>query len=506
LPRRSDLHSLIYSGVRTDTVNPKKHYYPCTSRLRLCFRRLVPILALLMATLLLFSCKHKGPAGAGEVMYVSVPQSNLRDRVATIYNRVGSVKNGDRVIVLEHQRRFARVRTDDKQEGWIELRALVPHETYDQFEQLRQDNRSTPAQGRGVTRVELNMHVAPGRETDTLYQLAEGAKLEMLKRATATRATPEEIAARRAAQLARLAGEPVKPAPKKRSNSSATHAQPTGTQPNQSQPNQTQPNQSQPNQAQPSHAQPNQPQPDPAQGNQSQASPKSALAPKTANPAPSHASAGAPPQDSSAQPPEAQPKPMDDWWLVRDQQGHTGWVLARMVDADIPLDVVQYAEGQRIQAAFVLNTVQDQDKGKVAQYLVLMNENHDGIPYDFNQVRVFTWNLRKHRYETGYRERYIIGYLPALISTEDFGREGTMPVFTIRKQNEDGSITERKYRLIGNIVRPVLAPGEVTPPAAHSPDQPKKTARAEKKARKRAASSEKEPLRSKHGAHHGRKQ
>jgi hypothetical protein len=151
-----------------------------------------------------------------------------------------------------------------------------------------------------------------------------------------------------------------------------------------------------------------------------------------------------------------------------------------MVDLDLPLDVVQYAEGQRILAAFVLNTVQDEAKGTIPQYLVLLNENRDGIPYDFNQVRVFTWNLKKHRYETGYREHFIMGYFPATVSTENFEREGNEPVFTLREQNEDGSISPRTYRVIGNVVRQVLAPGEVLPHAAHSPDEPRKSA-AEKK-------------------------
>ncbi len=363
-------------------------------------------------------------------MYVSAPQANLRDHIATIYNRVGSVNNGERVEVLERQKRFVRVRTSQKVEGWIELRALVPHEIYDQFQQLSKDNRATPVEGHGLTRVELNMHVSPGRETDTLYQLAENSKVEVLKRATTGRATPEEIAAKRAAELARATGETAKTAPKK---SSSHKPQPAKT-------------------------------------------PAPAAAPAPA-PAPSQTPNATPPAANAEEP---KPKPMDDWWLVRDQQGRTGWVLARMVDLDIPLDVVQYAEGQRIQAAFVLNTVQDEEKGAIPQYLVLLNENKDGLPYDFNQVRVFTWNLKRHRYETGYREHYIIGYFPATVSTENFGKEGTMPVFTVRKQNVDGSITDRKYRVIGNIVRQVLNPGEQSPQAAHSPDEPKKDLQAKK--------------------------
>ena len=54
-----------------------------------------------------------------EYMYVSAIETSLRDRVATMYNKVGTVRNGERVDVLERQRRFLRVRTDAGIEGWI---------------------------------------------------------------------------------------------------------------------------------------------------------------------------------------------------------------------------------------------------------------------------------------------------------------------------------------------------------------------------------------------------
>src|SRR5215467_14833436 len=76
-----------------------------------------------------------------EVAYVSAPQATLRDQVAAIYNRVGTVKNGERVDVIDRDRRFARVRTSSGLEGWVEQRYLVDQKTFDGFEQLARENR-----------------------------------------------------------------------------------------------------------------------------------------------------------------------------------------------------------------------------------------------------------------------------------------------------------------------------------------------------------------------------
>jgi hypothetical protein len=145
---------------------------------------------------------------------------------------------------------------------------------------------------------------------------------------------------------------------------------------------------------------------------------------------------------------------MEDWWLVRDPDGHVGWVLGRLIDLDAPLEVAQYAEGQRIVACFVLNQVKDADK-QVPQYLMLLTETKDGLPFDYNQVRVFTWNVRRHRYETAYRERNLNGTLPVTISHEDFGKEGDLPTFILRIKDANGNLVERKYKMNTPIVRRV---------------------------------------------------
>ena len=300
-----------------------------------------------------------------EVNYVSAAQAGLRDQVAAVYNRVGSVKNGERVEVLEREKRFARVRTAGGIEGWIEQRYLVDQQTYDGLQKLTQENLNDPVQSPGVLRNESNLHLTPGRETEHLYQLSAGAKVSVLKRATAEKQPGA------ASVPAKVEGKPGK----------------------------------------------------------------------------------------------ASPGPvLEDWWLVRDAANRVGWVLARMVDLDVPLDIAQYAEGQRIVAFFVLNQVQDPGKEgadkKASQYLCVVTEPHDGLPYDYDQIRVFTWNVKKHRYETAYREHGLNGVLPVTVTSENFDKEGTLPVFILHVRDDSGNLSERKYKMNSPIVRRVLAPGE----------------------------------------------
>jgi uncharacterized protein YgiM (DUF1202 family) len=204
----------------------------------------------LLALAALFSACGRHRQRVLEVDYVSAPQVTLRDQLAQVYNKVGTAKNGDRVEVVDREKRFAKVRLANGVEGWVEQRYLVNQQVFDAFQKMAQESKDFPPQGTAVTRNDTNLHVEPGRDTDHLYQVSQGAKLTVMKRATVEKVLPGGI----------------KPAVAK----------------------------------------------------------------------------------------DAKP-PMEDWWLVRDAQNHAGWVLGRLIDIDVPLEVAQYAEGQRIVACFVLN-------------------------------------------------------------------------------------------------------------------------------------------------------
>src|SRR5579863_4273194 len=103
-----------------------------------------------MAAVLLLPACGRGRHRVLEVAYVSAPQAALRDQVAAIYNRVGNVKNGERVEILEREKHFARIRTSSGIEGWIEQRFLVDQKTFDTLQKLTQDNQTDPVQAPGV--------------------------------------------------------------------------------------------------------------------------------------------------------------------------------------------------------------------------------------------------------------------------------------------------------------------------------------------------------------------
>jgi len=341
---------------------------PALIRARLC------LVALFFAIVFtgLSACSG-GSGGKQDYGYVSNPAVELQDRVSGFQAKTGVVHNGEKVQILERMpnRRYVRVRSPRGEEGWMQERYLTSQRTFDQLQQMAEQFKSAPVQATAVTTGPTNLHAAPGRKTEHLYQLNEKEKVELLKRQAVDK------------------------------NAAPPSTQKSGKKD--------------------------------ADSDEEQASSKPGQAPI-----------------------------MEDWWLIRDSQKRVGWVLGRLLYLDIPIDVAQYAEGQHIIAFFVLDQVQDQDK-KVPEYLVLLTQK-EGLPYDYDQVRVFSWNLRRHRYETAFRERNLDGFLPVTLGTEKFGTEGDLRTFTLHVADQDGNLHEQKYKFNPPIVRQVLAPGEAPVP------------------------------------------
>ena len=357
-----------------------------------------------------------------EYVYVSARQVYLHDRVAAVSNRVALVSNGDALEVVEHGKRFVKVRTAKGEVGWLEEHAVIDDKLYAQFQDLQKKHAQDPVVANGELRDDLYLHVQPGRETPHFLLEAGNSKVQMLARGTVEKAPPPGAL----------------PAPK------------------------------------PSTVQP---------GATSAAKPDQAAAASV-----KRASIAAPTAAPTA------PVAMEDWWLVRDAAGHTGWLLANRVDVDVPDEVGQYAEGQRMIAAYPIAKVLDDGTGREhkhekkdgksakpqdaedaaaapaapkeeTEYVTVLSPQKNGLPYDFDQVRVFTWSLNHHRYETGYRLHGFQGYLPVKIGQET-DKGGTYPTFSFQiatspdvSIDPDNGVTRPvhprtlEFRLEGNLVR-----------------------------------------------------
>jgi hypothetical protein len=387
-----------------------------------------------------------------EFVYVSARQVYLHDRVAAVSNRVALVTNGEALEVIEHGKRFVKVRTPKGEVGWLEEHAVIDDKLYAQFVDLEKKHAQDPVVANGELRDDLYLHVLPGRETPHFLLEPGNSKIQMLARGTVEKAPPPGTL-----PLAKPKAPAVTP---------AKSAKPAGNQPEASK---------------------------------------------------SYAEVSAPPP--------AAPPTMEDWWLVRDSAGHTGWLLANRVDVDVPDEVGQYAEGQRMIAAYPIAKVSDDGTGEEhkhkkkgedaksakaaedasttpppapreeTEYVTVLAPPKNGLPYDFDQVRVFTWSLNHHRYETGYRLHGIQGYLPVKIGQET-DKGITYPTFSFQIANgpnvaidPDNGITRPVnprtlvFRLEGNLVRRTGA-DQAPIILTHDPEESEKAKTAAKKKRR----------------------
>jgi hypothetical protein len=405
---------------------------------------------------------------------VVTKQTYLRDKVAVIAAHVENITNGERLEVVQHDGRFYRVKTPDGKVGWLEEHSVITQAEFDKFDAQAKAHAHDPVVATATLLNESNLHLGPGRKVEHFYILPANDTLQLLERASVPKPLPPQ---------ALLAPRSLKPRVRAKA---FAERKPEGRN-------------------------------------------GSTIFAET----PAFPDRYTAPDLSPDQPWMAQP--MEDWWLVREQTGKVGWLLSRSFNVNVPDDVAQYSEGHRIVGAYLLNTVMDDGQPPpksehvleaeaktrarkartraqhhavapadgqaepstgpaptphpVGQWLTVTSEFKDGLPFDWDQVRVFIWNTRKHRYETAYRLHDLQGYLPVTIGKEMVDKMGEEPTFVIRtspdgvvSQDAEGvfhpkTVAMTQYRLEGGIVRrDTPLPGKPGDAAGARPARPERHA------------------------------
>jgi SH3-like domain-containing protein len=305
---------------------------------------------LLAVALLCFgeSCRRTSGPSSKNRARITAERVEVKKTRATLSPLVAELHRGDEIEVLSREPRWLRIRTANRQEGWIEEGSAMDQSIMDAEQKLVEEMQKEVVQAIGELSSGTNLRTAPGRETPIFARIPKDTKVEVFDRTLTERPQP--------------AG-----------SSTAT----PGT-------------------------------------------------------------------------PENQPR-KDPWLKIRTEKGDAGWVYSPSVNFLVPDEIVQYSESRRIVGWLVLNQIEVAGEKKVNQYVVADVEPGVAHDYDFDRIRVFTWNMKRGRYETAYRESKIFGTYPIRV----FIHEGK-PAFEITRLNEASQdspkITER-YVMNGVLVR-----------------------------------------------------
>jgi Bacterial SH3 domain len=354
--------------------------------------------AALLIAFLLASCAPKAaaPQEAVGLAYVGPATLNLRDELTSRSKTAATVKQGERLEILETRRKFVKVRTAQGVEGWTDSNNLLSQREIDELDRFGKSVAHLPAQGLATVYDKLNVHTAPNRQSGVVTQIPEGGRFEVIGH----RVTPRVVESRAPVKVAAVKAAAPKPAKKEDPN------------------------------------RPPMPDPPPLPSNWLDLS---------------HPRADELPASPEASDPAAKPD-ADDWYLVRTPSGRAGWVLAHQVYMLIPDEVAQYAERQMITSYTALGQVVDKDDNMPHNNWLWTTSAERVEPQDFDSFRVFVWSTRHHRYETAYIERNVKGYYP--VETQDAPGQQEK-AFSVILEDKTGQLFKRTYAFSGFRVRMV---------------------------------------------------
>src|ERR1700685_2586069 len=130
--------------------------------------------------LALSGCSYLHVKPAEKYVYVTSKEALLRDRVAAVSNRTGTVTNGEKLVILEQARLWVKVKTPNGEIGWVQKKDIADQALAEQFIELGKKHAQDPVVATAAARDEVVLHLSPGRKSDSFYRLAEGDAISLL--------------------------------------------------------------------------------------------------------------------------------------------------------------------------------------------------------------------------------------------------------------------------------------------------------------------------------------
>lgn len=369
----------------------------------------------------LTSCSD-GPEPASSIgeAFTGPMTLSIRQELSPKSAVVATLKHGDPVEILSVRRRFMRVRTESGAEGWCDSEKLLTNEQMARLRAVSEAVAKLPSQGEATVYDARNVHTEPHRQAPSFLMLQEEERFEVVGHKLVERGPYQ-------AEVTRKIEKATAPVIRKKSRRSKAKEQVRKDG---------------------DIELPPMPQGPAAPANWRQLSFRTPME-EPAPPKQEEKSALAMLIRRRQEPPKH-----EDWSLVRVKDGRAGWILTRTLTMTIPDYVSRYAEGHRITSWFALGEVQDEDV--VKKHYLWTTIAKGGEPYDFDGFRIFVYNAKRHRYETGYREKNVRGYFPSALHPVEVteGRKTrTTQGFSLVVEDEQGAMVRKTYSFEGYRVK-----------------------------------------------------
>lgn len=364
------------------------------------------IFALLLVSL---SCSKEKPGPVYRVIgeaFVGPNELPIRSELSLRSEVVTTVKHDEKLEILDRRRSFVQVRTTSKLVGWVDSRLLISAKQRSDLAALAALEKDAPSMGHATVYDDLNVHTDPNRYSPTFHVIREKEQIDIIGHRVLPRVPftgPKleledetlqmPVKKKRPKKEAAVAPPPAPPAPGLPQNWLELSRPPVYEE------------------VEVKEA---------AKGNLKKNK-------RGASSAPGGGLA------------------MDDLSLIRTRDGRVGWVVSSALFLQVPDEVAQYAEGNKITSYFAVGEARFEQETK--KHWLWTTQSQKYAPFDFDGFRVFTFNSRRGRYETAYRERELRGFFPVIVKVAANQAE-----FSVVAEGEEGKLWQKKYSFNGTRV------------------------------------------------------